>query len=76
MTTDDGRALPTVPMDYALNICQLGKGRACCRYLVVGGGGLECGKWDKGLVAEIDARVGRGEFTAQGDNCAGYEEEP
>ena len=50
------------------NICKIGQGKDCCRYLVCGVGGFECAKLS-GLKTLIDHRVEL--MTAQGDNCEG-----
>lgn len=42
----------------------------CCRYLLMGGGGWECGKFTdfKDL---LDVRVANNTIRATGDNCPG-----
>ena len=54
-----------------VNVCKLGQGSKCCRYLVAGMEGLECGKLQDGLRKIIDQRVADGQFMAIGDNCEG-----
>ena len=52
-------------------VCKIGQGADCCRYLVVDGDDIDCGKNDPELKAMIDERVEEGKFTARGDNCEG-----
>lgn len=54
---------------HILNVCKIGQGKECCRYLVAGSKGLECGKLDATLRRVIDQRVHN--MTAQADNCEG-----
>jgi hypothetical protein len=58
-----------VTSTYLINICKLGRGRECCRYLVAGRR-FECAKLTP-LKETIDARVAARSFSAQGDNCEG-----
>ena len=55
------------------DICKMGKGSYCCRYLVCGAEGFECAKHTS-LKETIDRRVRWGQFTARGDNCEGLHE--
>lgn len=57
-------------MPYIENICKIGQGASCCRYLTVGVKGWACEKTTS-LRAAIDQRVLTGQFTALGDNCEG-----
>jgi hypothetical protein len=52
-------------------ICKLGSGSECCRYLMCGSNGWECGKENKEFKCMIDARVKAGLFAAKGDCCEG-----
>lgn len=63
--------LPLVPDGTVKNVCKIGQGASCCRYLVVGNAGLECAKCAPTLKSQLDGRVAMGLFTAIGDNCAG-----
>lgn len=54
--------------DYIKNTCKIGQGAACCRYLMVGTKGFECGKLSS-LKPVIDARVNK--MNAKSDNCEG-----
>lgn len=46
-------------------LCRLGQGPATCRYLGVGGSGWQCLR-GTAIAEQIDARVARGDFNAQG----------
>lgn len=65
----------TITKIYVEEICKIGQGKACCRYLlmVAGRGGFSCGKLDPEFKATLDARVAAKTINAQGDNCAGNE---
>lgn len=56
--------------NYLKNICKIGQGKACCRYLTCSADGFECEKLGpaKGI---LDSRVMY--MTAQGDNCEGVD---
>jgi hypothetical protein len=49
----------------------MGQGSACCRYLLVDGDGIHCGKLAPVWARQVDDRVKRGVFVASGDNCEG-----
>jgi len=53
---------------HVVDICKIGQGKFCCRYLVAGSDGLECAKHTT-LKALLDNRVYTGKMNAQGDNC-------
>jgi hypothetical protein len=57
-------------MKYLKEICKVGQGTVCCRYIVAGTEGITCAKLTP-LKDEIDHRVKAGLFIAQGDNCEG-----
>ena len=57
--------------DYVKNVCKLGQGKPCCRYLIVGYKGFECAKLTH-LKLTLDAKVEENTMTAQGDNCDGF----
>ena len=57
--------------EYVVEVCLLGKGAECCRYLMRSPDGWECAKVS-GMKDVIDARASR--MRAQGDNCAGWGE--
>lgn len=57
--------------EHLRQVCRMGQGSACCRYLVGDGDGIHCGKLDRACKDEIDRRVVAGLFTAIADNCHG-----
>jgi hypothetical protein len=60
--------------EYVRNVCKLGQGAACCRYLAASARGLECLK-HTGLKAELDRRAAAKTMHAQSDNCEGKSDE-
>ncbi|OGM08871.1 hypothetical protein A2Z67_02580 [Candidatus Woesebacteria bacterium RBG_13_36_22] len=56
--------------DHIKNICKIGQGYDCCRYLIVGPNGFECAK-NTSLSVLLDSRVENKTITARGDNCKG-----
>lgn len=52
-------------------VCKIGQGKACCRYLGAGADGIECFKKNFRLKGILDGKVAEGKMTAQGDNCEG-----
>ena len=56
--------------EKAINICKMGQGHDCCRYLGAGMKGLECLKLTE-LKHFLDNRVLEGTINARGDNCEG-----
>ena len=59
--------------DQLKAVCKIGQGEDCCRYLLVGGNGFECGKVDQQTKSTIDLRVEIGGMLSKGDNCEGIE---
>jgi hypothetical protein len=59
--------------DRLKEICKLGQGAECCRYLVIDQVGIHCAKFDVRLSDQIHARIARGLMTAVGDNCPGID---
>lgn len=57
--------------EYIKNVCKIGQGASCCRYLVVGSKGFECMKFDLNNKEFIDANWATVTHVAQGDNCEG-----
>lgn len=69
--------------DYVDNTCKIGQGHNCCRYLLMGTGGFECGKLSDEPVRSMagdsalshkelmDKRVEKKTCVASGDNCDG-----
>jgi len=58
----------------ANNLCKMGQGKLCCRYLVAGETGLQCAKLVPKAKTKIDALVAEGCFTAISNNCDGITE--
>lgn len=56
--------------DIIKDICKIGQGHQCCRYLVMGTQGFECAKHSE-LAKLLDQRVETQTITARGDNCEG-----
>ncbi len=52
------------------DVCKIGKGNECCRYLVIGTKGFECMKHTS-MKQLLDKRVEDKMMTARGDNCEG-----
>ena len=50
-------------------VCKLGQGEKCCRYLICGGEGFECAKLMTPLKYDIDYKAST--MSAKGDNCEG-----
>jgi hypothetical protein len=61
------RKFQHVPL-YIEDVCKIGQGHACCRYLGVGADGIECLKLTP-LKATLDARGDS--MVARADNCDG-----
>ena len=55
---------------WVRNVCKVGQGVVCCRYLTITGSGLSCEKHSP-LRDLLDERVATKTITAQGDNCPG-----
>lgn len=53
------------------NICKIGQGEECCRYLLCGPNGFECAKHSK-LKNIIDQRANSNLMAAKGNNCEGF----
>ena len=58
----------------AVEVCKLGQGADCCKYLMAGEGGLECAKTpgQEPFKILLDAKT---DMVAKGDNCTGYTQE-
>lgn len=59
-----------ISIEKAKEVCRIGQGNKCCRYLACGMDGLECLK-DTSLARVLNARANAGVITARGDNCKG-----
>ena len=58
--------------DYVKNICKIGQGKDCCRYLIFGTG-FECAKLTT-VSRIIDVHATLPSYTSKGNNCDGLEE--
>jgi hypothetical protein len=58
-------------MSFVKDVCGIGQGPKCCRYLAMGGDGWACAKMDPVMKAGIDIRIRKGKMKARGDNCEG-----
>lgn len=56
--------------EHAKDVCKIGAGNACCRYLTMGMNGWSCEKLSS-MAGYLDKRVAANTITAQGDNCEG-----
>ena len=57
--------------EHVSEVCCLGKGERCCRYLGMGSDGWQCLK-HTGFRAAVDERFAAGQMAAKGDNCEGF----
>lgn len=64
------KELTVLSIEEVREVCKVGLGELCCRYLVAGTAGFECAKLSS-LKTTIDIRVAAGAFNAKGDNCEG-----
>lgn len=51
-------------------ICKIGLGKDCCRYLIMSADGFQCAKFTS-LRTVLDFKVWNKQMEAQGDNCEG-----
>jgi len=59
-----------IDKDWLDEICKMGHGAACCKYIVVDGArGICCAKSNESLKATLDSQT---HMVARGDNCDGY----
>jgi hypothetical protein len=55
------------------NVCKMGQGASCCKYLVMAPGkGWECMRTDPANKKVIDDNWAKTPHVAQGDNCNGF----
>jgi hypothetical protein len=59
-------------MTYIKDVCKIGQGASCCRYLTMGAKGFECAKLEDKFKVSIDERVETGQMVSAGNNCEGY----
>lgn len=57
-----------IPSETLKNVCKIGQGKDCCRYILFTSSGFECGK-STSLKETIDEGVDK--MIAKGDNCKG-----
>lgn len=57
-------------MNKLKEVCKIGQGSPCCRYLLLGSSGFECAKMSEGYKELIDRNWNETK-SAQGDNCDG-----
>lgn len=55
--------------EHVMDVCKVGMGSLCCRYLTMSGG-WSCEK-KSGMKAYFDRRVAEKAMNARGDNCPG-----
>ena len=55
-----------------IDVCKMGQGADCCRYLICSGNGFECAKTTS-LKDAIDTRMNQ--MNAKSDNCGGVKNE-
>lgn len=65
---------PLVPRHMFDTVCKIGQGADCCRYLLGGADGIECGKHQPEFKRMLDARHAAGTMVARGDNCEGLKD--
>lgn len=70
MSTEAPASRADLTAAWTRDVCKIGQGHDCCRYLTMGADGWNCEK-HTGLGLIIDGRVSAGEMTARGDNCPG-----
>jgi hypothetical protein len=63
-----------LPDEHIAEVCKMGEGEKCCRYLVGGAKGLECMKTDPLNKSVIDKAWATDVHVSQGDNCGGWKE--
>lgn len=57
---------------HVTDVCKLGAGAECCRYLAMGGPGFQCLHDHPTLRFVVDRRVDTGNLTAVAINCDGW----
>lgn len=61
-------------IQQVIDICKIGQGSNCCKYLVAGEKGFECMKINPANKKVIDDNWAHNKHVAQGDNCDGKED--
>lgn len=62
----------SIPVGYVRNVCCIGQGVACCRFLILYGSHWDCAKVDAAFKTWVNDRARSGQMVAQGDNCPGW----
>ncbi len=57
---------------HVIDVCKMGAGAECCKYLVAGTKGFECMRVSAENKKVIDDNWARNAHVAQADNCNGY----
>lgn len=70
---DERKPIPMPLPKHVVNVCRIGQGAKCCKYLVMGSSGFECMKIDKRNKLIIEQQWGATQHVAQGDNCGGID---
>lgn len=55
-------------------VCKIGRGHDCCRYLTMGPGGFHCAKFGEHSTL-LDKRAADKTMVARGNNCDGWTSE-
>lgn len=71
--SDIKESKPRITDQHAQDVCKVGMGVFCCRYLSMGPQGWSCQKHGS-LRAHLDQRVATETMHARGDNCEGRAE--
>ena len=58
-------------MNVIVEVCKIGQGAKCCKYLLMSANGWECGKVTPTSKKLIDDSWASTNHVAQGDNCDG-----
>lgn len=53
---------------HVTDVCKIGQEANCCKYLIMGHLGFECGKLLLGIKAALDLQT---DMVAKSDNCEG-----
>ena len=74
MSCANSKAVTSMTDEKLKQVCRVGQGKECCRYVGLGGSGFCCLKLVPSAKAQLDFRVlALEDITAQGDNCEGEE---
>lgn len=61
---------------YIRDVCKIGQGSKCCKYLLMAPTGFECAKSNPGEKEMIDINWALHAHVSQGDNCEGVKKFP